>query len=110
MDSPALADPVLRQLPAGRKAAESSLVSEQPVERLAGHLQLKWSSKKSTQRLVARFDQPGFKQQSKWLSVDAPADRLGEILDTFSDLTEDDVTDEFKLALLTGEPLPMPLP
>eukprot|EP00966_Prymnesium_polylepis_P321670 7377977-Prymnesium_polylepis.2 len=80
----------------------SKVVATQQVGS-AGRLQLKWSKYKKADRLVAHLDEPGFKQQTKWLSIDEPALRLAEVVQGFESLNESDITNAFKMALLTGE-------
>lgn len=70
---------------------------------VAGRLMITWSKKKRKERLVVCFDEPGFKQRQKWLSLDEPNARLQEVLEAF-EFSENDILDEFKEALLTGTP------
>ena len=72
------------------------------VARLQGTLQLKESKRKNMTQLKATFDTPEYKS-SVWLSRDAPDDRLGELLTAFVDITELDVSDEFKAFEQTAE-------
>ena len=80
----------------------TQLVIAVDIGRLDATLRLSWSNKKSKDRLVAHFKEPGFEQQTKWLSLDAPCDRLAEVVQAFGSLEESDVPDAFKSALLKG--------
>ena len=80
----------------------TQLVIAVDIGRLDATLRLSWSTNKSKDRLVAHFKEPGFAQQTKWLSLDEPGDRLEEVVQAFGSLKESDVPDAFKSALLKG--------
>jgi len=79
----------------------TQLVIAVDIDRLDARLRLSWSTKKSKDRLVAHFKQPGFEQQTKWLSL-APGDRLREVVQAFDSVDESDIPDVFRRALLVG--------
>lgn len=92
--------PAIREKP--RRAMSHSLVEELTVDRTNAKLRLYWSKKKGKSCLVTHYEEPGYKTRTRWLSLHAPSERLGELLEAFG-LEETDITVSFKTALLTGK-------
>ena len=70
------------------------------IPRVDGQLVLKILKHKGTDRPKASISTRRLKPRDVWLSRDAPHDRLGELLAAFDDITEVDIPDDFKAALL----------